>query len=68
MRNHFEQREKFPCDICHFECATKDNLKKHRKTHAEQEKFPCDICTDQFTFKPNLIRHKLAKHPEDQCR
>jgi len=43
------------CSMCHYECASYDDYKKHEKVH--QPNFSCQYCGKGFFIKWNLIAH-----------
>jgi uncharacterized C2H2 Zn-finger protein len=43
------------CSMCHYECSSYDDYKKHEKVH--QPNFSCQYCGKGFFIKWNLIAH-----------
>ncbi|CAG7836446.1 unnamed protein product [Allacma fusca] len=43
------------CSMCHYECSSYDDYKKHEKVH--QPNFSCQYCSKGFFIKWNLIAH-----------
>lgn len=50
-------KQKYPCDICSFVCATRTSYKNHRETHSETNNYKCKVCEKTFKTKSVLTFH-----------
>lgn len=49
----------FSCTVCDQVFSSKDNVRRHIKTHNENRtRYSCNLCTRTFTHKGDLYRHE----------
>ncbi|XP_053622787.1 zinc finger protein 260-like isoform X3 [Plodia interpunctella] len=48
------------CDVCHRQCRTASELKKHYVVHTGEKPYKCEVCERQFTWKASLSKHILT--------
>jgi uncharacterized Zn-finger protein len=70
MNRHIESVHKgkkpFKCNICHYTCSLKHNLRKHvESVHEGKKPFKCNICDASFSQKGDLNRHIASVHKEN---
>ena len=69
LKKHIEDnhgRKYFSCDICKFNCQSKQELKNHQEMHSEgktsERSLNCHLCGNIFSTKTELMNHRRDQH------
>ena len=54
--------EKFSCNQCASQFASKSGLRTHIKSIHEGTRYECKLCDEQYNIRSSLRRHVLSKH------
>ena len=61
MNTSSSDRQSYKCDLCHFDSAYADSLKKHKRTHTEEKTFKCNLC-DYASIGRSSLKTHLKNH------
>ena len=59
---HSYKNVKYPCKLCDYEAAYKNNLATHVLAIHERKRFNCDTCDADFSTKSNMLTHVKTVH------